>query len=181
MKPTGEGRRNQHGKDCVVKISASFFVQMPEETLYSTVSQHHFSTTHQKIPWFLGRDCGCLRSMIEESKLLHFVRFREKSLWKSPDLTPPPENQSEPLASPGKFQSSPGNGNQSAPVASRETRTNQNSTRNPSPEGDQSDPETPVFLIFPGIIPYISNVTQSSGLLPIAAASVSVGAPARAW
>ena len=113
MKPTREGRRNQHGKDCVVKISASFFVQMPEETLYSTVSQHPFSTTHQKIPWFLGRDCGCLRSMIEESKLLHFVRFREKSLWKSPDLTPPPENQSEPLASPGKFESSPGKESQS--------------------------------------------------------------------
>ena len=49
-------------------------------------------------------------------------------------------------------------------------RTNQNSTPNPSPEGDQSDPETPVFRIFPAGIPYISNVTQSLGLLPIAAA-----------
>ena len=39
----------------------------------------------------------------------------------------------------------------------------------------------PVFQIFHVRIPYISNVTQSSGLLPIAAASVSVGAPARAW
>ena len=105
----------------------------------------------------------------EESNLFHFVRFREKSLWKSPDLTPPPANQSEPLASPG-------NSNQA-----RERRTNQNSTPNPSPEGDQSDPETPVFRIFCAIIPYISNVTQSSGLLPIAAASLSVGAPARAW
>ena len=27
---------------------------------------------------------------------LHFVRFREKSLWKSPDLTPSPMSQSEP-------------------------------------------------------------------------------------
>ena len=114
----------------------------------------------------------------EGPKVLHFVRFREKSLWKSPDLTPPPANQSEPLASPGKLQSSPGNGNQSAPVASRETRTNQNSTRNPSPEGDQSDPETPIFQIFHARIPYISNVTQSLGLLSIAAASVS---PAPAW
>ena len=105
----------------------------------------------------------------EESKLLHFVRFREKSLWKAPDLTPPPANQSEPLASPG-------NSNQA-----RERRTNQNSTPNPSPEGDQSDPEIPIFRTFPSRIPYISNVTQSSGLLPIAAASVSVGAPARAW
>ena len=102
----------------------------------------------------------------EEAKLLHFVSFREKSLWKSPDLTPPPANQSEPLASPG-------NSNQA-----QERRTNQNSTPNPSPEGDQSDLETPVFQIFPTIIPYISNVTQSSGLLPIAAVSVSVGAPA---
>ena len=37
---------------------------------------------------------------------LHFVRSREKSLWKSkslwkfPDLTPPPANQSAPVASP---------------------------------------------------------------------------------
>ena len=101
----------------------------------------------------------------EESKLLHFVRFWEKSLGKSPDLTPPPANQSEPLASPG-------NSNQA-----RERRTNQNSAPNPSPEGDQSDPETPVFRIFCTIIPYISNVTQSSGLLPIAAAWVSGGIP----
>ena len=108
----------------------------------------------------------------EESKLLHFVRFREKTLWKSPDLTPPPVNQSEPLASLG-------NSNQAW-----ERRTNQNSTPNPSPEGDQSDPEIPIFRTFPSRIPYISNVTQSSGLLPIAAALVSVvsvGAPARAW
>ena len=103
----------------------------------------------------------------EESKLLQFVRFQEKSLWKSPDLTPPPANQSEPLASLG-------NSNQAW-----ERRTNQNSTPNPSPKGDQSDPETPVFRIFLAIIPYISNVTQSSGLLPIAAASVLVGTPAR--
>ena len=26
----------------------------------------------------------------------HFVRFWEKSLWKSPDLTPPPTSQSDP-------------------------------------------------------------------------------------
>ena len=109
------------------------------------------------------------RHPYEESKLLHFVRFQEKSLWKSPDLTPPPVNQSEPSASPG-------NSNQAG-----ERRTNQNSTPTPSPEGDQSDPETPVFRIFLTMIPYISNVTQSSGLLPIAAALVSVGAPARAW
>ena len=72
----------------------------------------------------------------EESKLLHFVRFGEKSLWKSPDLTPPPVNQSEPLASPGNSSQA------------WERRTNQNSTPNPSPEGDQSVPETPVFLNF---------------------------------
>ena len=41
--------------------------------------------------------------------------------------------------------------------------------------------EIPVFQIFRVRIPYINNETQSSGLLPIAAASVSVGAPARAW
>ena len=110
---------------------------------------------------------GC--ESCEESKLLHFVRFREKSLWKSPDLTPPPANQSEPLACPGNSSQA------------RERRTNQNSTPNPSPEGDQSDPETPVFQIFRVRIPYISNVNQSSGLLPIAAALVSVGAPAQAW
>ena len=108
------------------------------------------------------------RHPYEESKLLHFVSFREKSLWKS-DLTPPPANQSEPLASPGNSSQA------------WESRTNQNSAPNPSPEGDQSDPETPVFWIFCTIIPYISTVTQSSGLFPITAASVSVGAPARAW
>ena len=72
----------------------------------------------------------------EEAKLLHFVSFREKSLWKSPDLTPPLANQSEPLASLGNSSQA------------RELRTNQNSTPNPSPEGDQSDLETPVFLKF---------------------------------
>ena len=46
----------------------------------------------------------------EESKLLHFVRFRDKSLWKSPDLTPPPVNQSEPLASPGEIGVKPWKG-----------------------------------------------------------------------
>ena len=40
------------------------------------------------------------------------------------------------------------------------------------------NPETPVFRIFRARIPYISNVTQSSGLLSLAAASVMVGAPA---
>ena len=109
------------------------------------------------------------RGAAEASKLLHFVSFPEKSLWKSPDLTPPPVNQSEPLASSGNLSQA------------WERRINQNSTPNPSPEGDQSDPDTPGFRIFPEIITYISNVTQSSGLLPMAAASVSVGAPARAW
>ena len=129
------------------------FVERLSELTWNLVSNYFLSTN-------------------EESKLLHFVRFREKSLWKSPDLTPPPANQSEPLASQGNSSQA------------RERRTNQNSTPNPSPEGDQSDPETPVFWIFHAIIPYISNVTQSSGLLPIAAALVSVvsvGAPARAW
>ena len=31
---------------------------------------------------------------------LHFVRFREKSLWKSSDLTPPPTSQSDPRPKP---------------------------------------------------------------------------------
>ena len=38
------------------------------------------------------------------------------------------------------------------------------------------NPETPVFQISRARIPYISNVTQNSVLLPIAAALVSVGA-----
>ena len=38
------------------------------------------------------------------------------------------------------------------------------------------NPETPVFQIPHARIPYISNVTQNSVLLPIAAALVSVGA-----
>ena len=62
--------------------------------------------------------------------------------------------------------------------------TNQNPTPNPSTEDNQLDvpnPETPVFQIFRTRIPYLKNETQSSGLLPIAAALISVGAPARAW
>ena len=50
MKPTGEGRKNQHDKGCVIKISASFFVQTPEETLCSTIlnilCQHHIKESH---------------------------------------------------------------------------------------------------------------------------------------
>ena len=82
---------------------------------------------------WLGSGSGGGGLVTEESKLLHFVRFREKSLWKSPDLTPPPANQSEPLAIRGNWSQA------------GERRTNQNSTPNPSPEGDQSAPETPVF------------------------------------
>ena len=59
----------------------------------------------------------------------------------------------------------------------QERRTNQNSTPNPSPEGDQSDLETPIFCIFPTIIPYISNVTQSSGLLSLACCICNGGSP----
>ena len=36
-------------------------------------------------------------------------------------------------------------------------------------------------ILFSMYTPYISNVIQNPGLLPIAAASVMVGAPARAW
>ena len=90
----------------------------------------------------------------EESKLLHFVRFQEKglwkfkSLWKSPDLTPPPANQSEPLASLGNSNQTWEMGTNQHPWPAQEMRTSQNSTPNPSPEDDQSDPETPVFRIF---------------------------------
>ena len=90
-------------------------------------------------------------------------------------------NQSEPLASLGNSDQAREMGTNQHPWPAWETRTNQNSTPNPSPEGDQSDPETPIFRIFRVRIPYISKVTQSLGLLPTAAASVSVGAPARAW
>ena len=53
-----------------------------------------------------------LRSSILLTEKLHFVRFQEKSfwdsksLWKSPDLTPPPMSKSAPVARLG-------NGNQS--------------------------------------------------------------------
>ena len=134
-------------------ISFRFYILAVQEPLKSLLQHRKFKSINSS----------------EGPKLLHFVRFPEKSLWKSPDLTPPPVNQSEPLASSGNLSQA------------WERRINQNSTPNPSPEGDQSDLETPVFWIFRGIIPYTTNVTQSSGLLPIAAALVSVGAPARAW
>ena len=80
---------------------------------------------------WLGSGSGGGGLVTEESKLLHFVRFREKSLWKSPDLTPPPANQSEPLASLG-------NSNQAW-----EMGTNQNPAPNPSTEGNQLDVSQP--------------------------------------
>ena len=43
----------------------------------------------------------------EESKLLHFVRFQEKSLWKSPDLTFEPIRT---LGQPGDIRIKPGKG-----------------------------------------------------------------------
>ena len=63
-------------------------------------------------------------------------------------------------------------------------KTNQKSTYNPIEEGNQSvvlQPEHPFLLPFHLNIPYISSVTQNSGLFSLAAASVTVGAPARAW
>ena len=57
-------------------------------------------------------------------------------------------NQSEPLASLGNSDQAREMGTNQHPWPAWETRTNQNSTPNPSPEGDQSDPETPVFQIF---------------------------------
>ena len=57
-------------------------------------------------------------------------------------------SQSEPLASPGNSNQAREMGTNQHPWPAREMRTNQNSTPNPSPEGDQSDPETPVFQIF---------------------------------
>ena len=63
-----------------------------------------------------------LSSSILLTEKLHFVRFQEKSLWKSPDLTPPPSSQSDPRPkSPDNVQELVvylGNGNQSEPVAS---------------------------------------------------------------
>ena len=63
-------------------------------------------------------------------------------------------------------------------------KTNQKSTYNPIEEGNQSvvlQPEHPFLLPFHLNIPYISSVTQNSGLLSLAAALVMVGAPAQAW
>ena len=69
---------------------------------------------------------------LEEPKLLHFVRFREKSLWKSPDLTPPLMSQSDPRPeSPNlMFRNL---------WSTQVIRTNQKPTHNPSKESDQSD------------------------------------------
>ena len=71
------------------------------------------------------------------------------------------------------------------PWPAREMKTNQNPTPNPSTEGNQLDISQPGNSRFSNFsrlrIPYISNVTQSSGLLSLAAALVTVGAPAQAW
>ena len=116
----------------------------------------------------------------EESKLLHFVRFREKSLWKSkslwkfPELTPPPMSQSDPR--PKSPDLTLRNLWSTSTIG-----TNQEPTHNPSKESGQSDiplPRNPFSSMY---TPYISNAIQNPGLLPIAAVSVLVGAPARAW
>ena len=110
-----------------------------------------------------------------------FQSSEEKVFGKPPDLTPPPVSQSDPRSGspdftfrtydlPRKFELSPGNENQSDLTLPQKV-TNQMSL----------NPETPVFRIFHVRIPYISNVTQDSGLLSLAAASVTVGAPAQAW
>ena len=65
-----------------------------------------------------------------------------------------------------------------------EKKISQRSTHDPIEEGNQSvvlQPEHPFLLPFHLNIPYISSVTQNSGLLSLAAVSVTVGAPARAW
>ena len=63
---------------------------------------------------------------------LHFVRFREKSFWKSPDLTPPPTSLSDPRPeSPHlTFRNL---------WSTQVIGTNQKPTQNPSKESDQSD------------------------------------------
>ena len=59
--------------------------------------------------------------------------------------------------------------------------TNQKPTHNPLKESDQSDVPLPRNSFFSKNTPWISNVIQNPGLLPIAAVSVTVGAPAGAW
>ena len=67
---------------------------------------------------------------------LHFVRFQEKSLWKSPDLTSPPMSQSDPRPeSPDlTFRNL---------WSTQVIGTNQKPTHNPSKESDQSDVPLP--------------------------------------
>ena len=99
---------------------------------------------------------------------LHFVRFWEKSLWKSPDLTPSPTSQSDPRP-------------ESPDLTFRNLRstqvigTNQKPTHNPSKESDQSDVPLPRNSFFhehslykqcnpkPGAPPY-SHCVCNSGI-----------------
>ena len=72
---------------------------------------------------------------------LHFVRFREKSLWKACDLTPPPTSQLDPRP-------------ESPDLTFRNSRptyvigTNQKPTHNPLKESDQSDVPLPRNYFF---------------------------------
>ena len=98
---------------------------------------------------------------------LHFVRFQEKSLWKSPDLTPPPSSQSDPRPkSPDLTYSTQVMGTNQNPWPAREMGTNQNPLPQKVTNQMSPNPETPIFQISRARIPYISNVTQNSGLLP---------------
>ena len=104
---------------------------------------------------------------------LHFVRFLEKSLWKSPDLTPPPTSQSDPRPE------SPDNVQELVVYLGNRDQSKTNTQTLRKKVTNQTSPY--LEIIFFMNTPYISNVNQNPGLLPIPAASVTVGAPAPAW
>ena len=122
-------------------------------------------------------------SCYEGPKLLHFVN-RKTPFCKVPGKAPleiqepleipPPTSQSDPR--PKSPDLTLRNLWSTSTIG-----TNQEPTHNPSKESGQSDiplPRNPFSSMY---TPYISNAIQNPGLLPIAAVSVLVGAPARAW
>ena len=117
----------------------------------------------------------------EEPKLLHFVKGKTpfcKVPGKEPLEIPwPHPTAHEPIGPQTKISWL----NAQKLMVYLDNRDQSRIKHNPSKESDQSDVPVPRNPFFSMYTPYISNVIQNPGLLPIAAASLPVGAPAPAW
>lgn len=148
MKPTGEGREKPAWQRLCWNLNSLFVPAWRDFVFCRTL---HLSQQHKKSPWFLGRDCGCLGSMIEESGYSISWVQKEPLI---PDLTPPTWEPIRTSSQPWEIRIKGQNGNQSASVASpgnKPIRTQHlPSWRWPIRSRDSH------FLNFPRKVPYIT-------------------------